>query len=183
MGLRVSALFNGVPLKECTQCIAMFTLGIAKKNMFLSWYFAILVYHTGDHKYMCEKLKNYEFESIFLILAVGNSWGWIEKISSTKGFVSVRPHTNHWPWNENQFCSFSILVQKQCLFKYMWWWGGGGTRHFLSSPSPPSTSLSPSPCEGGSPFSNSSSSFPSPWVDISKWVEGFVKESCHAWKY
>ena len=68
-------LFNGVPLKECTQCIAMFTLGTAKINMFLSWYFAILVYHTGDHKYMCEKLKNYEFESIYLILAVGNSWG------------------------------------------------------------------------------------------------------------
>ena len=75
MGLRVSALFNGVPLKECTQCIAMFTLGTAKKNTFLPWYFAILVYHTGDHKHMCENLKNYEFESIFLILAVGNSWG------------------------------------------------------------------------------------------------------------
>ena len=119
MGLRVSALFNGVPLKECTQCIAMFTLGIAKKNMFLSWYFAILVYHTGDHKYMCENLKNYEFESIYLILAVGNSWGWIEKLSSTKDFASVRSHTNHWLWNENQFPSFSILVQEQCLFEFM----------------------------------------------------------------
>ena len=70
MGLRVSALFNGVPLKECTECIAMFTLGTAKKSMFLSWYFAILVYHTGDHKHMCENLKNYQFESIFLILAI-----------------------------------------------------------------------------------------------------------------
>ena len=62
----------------------------------MSWYFAILVYHTGDHKHMCKNLKNYQYESIFLILAVGNSWGWIEKFSSTKGFVSVRSHTNHW---------------------------------------------------------------------------------------
>ena len=36
----------------------------------MSWYFAILVYHTGDHKHMCENLKNYQFESIFLILAI-----------------------------------------------------------------------------------------------------------------